>query len=160
MGWAGVVASAVIAIAGVAAVGAEREWWSLPTAGDLTRPRMRRGISSSALFVLALAFFFLPWAGVSCFGEEIGEFSGAKMMGIVENDDLPREFYERDYSVMDAIASESVLLYIAGLLLIAGAGAFAMMGKNAKVTRIGLSAGVAICPRRQCRRQAGWPRTR
>ena len=38
-----------------------------------------------------------------------------------------------------------MLLYIAALLLIIGAGAFAMSGKNAKLTRTGLSAGVAVC---------------
>ena len=145
VGWAGMVAGALIAITGVAAVGAEREWWSLPTIGDLTHPRRRRGISSSGLFVLALLFFFLPWAGVSCFDTEIGEFSGAELMGIVENDDLPRELYERGYDVKDAIASDAVLLYIAVLLLIVGAGTFALSGKNAKLTRIGLSAGVAVC---------------
>ena len=145
MGWAGAVAGALMVAAGIAAVGNERGWWSLPETGDLAHPRMRRGISSSALFLLALLFFFLPWAGVSCFGEDIGEFSGVEMMGIVENDDLPREFYDRDYGVTDSITSEAVLLYIAALLLIGGVGAFTMTGKNAKLTRIGLSAGVAIC---------------
>ena len=145
VGWAGAVAGALIAAAGIAAVGSERKWWRLPEASDLTHPRMRRGISSSALFVLALLFFFLPWASVSCFGDDIGEFSGAELMGIVENDDLPRAFYDRDYGITDAIASEAVLLYIAALLLIAGTGAFAMTGSRAKYTRLALVGGVAIC---------------
>ena len=46
VGWAGAVAGALIAAAGIGAVGNERKWWSLPETGDLAHPRMRRGISS------------------------------------------------------------------------------------------------------------------
>ena len=82
---------------------------------------MIRGLSGSALFLLVLVFFFLPWMSVSCFGEEVLTASGADVMGITRIDDIPSDVADGDYGIGDALGSEAALLYVAALLAIAGA---------------------------------------
>ena len=63
LGWAGILGGAAIAAAGVVAYGNEKGWWDrlIESSGQSDkRFPMVRGLSSSAVFLLVLLFFFLP----------------------------------------------------------------------------------------------------
>ena len=146
MGWAGVLGGAAIAIAGVVAIGNERGWWDRITdsrgqaGGKLP---LVRGLSGSALFVLTLVFFLLPWMSISCFGEELVTVSGTDIKGITQVDDLPSELDQDDYDIGDALTSEAALLYVAALLATAGGALFFLPGNRGSYIRAGI-AGVGI----------------
>ena len=103
------------------------------------KPSLARGLSGSALFVLVLAFFFLPWMSISCLDEEVLTVSGADMMGITEIDDIPSDVGDDDYGIGDALGSEAALLYLAALLAVAGAALFFLPGRRGSYTRAGHS---------------------
>ena len=102
LGWAGILGGAAIAAAGVVAYGSERGWWDglIERSGESEkRLPIVRGLSSSAVFLLALLFFFLPWMTISCFDEELVTVSGTDIMGITKVDDVPSEIADEDYGI-------------------------------------------------------------
>ena len=110
LGWGGICGGAAIAIAGVAAFGDDKGWWGRigeSGAGVDGRTSLARGLSGSALFVLVLIFFFLPWMSISCFDEEVLTVSGADIMGITQVDDIPSDVAGDDYGIGDALGSEA-----------------------------------------------------
>jgi len=136
LGWAGILGGAAIAAAGVVAYGNERGWWDrlIESSGQSEkRLPMVRGLSSSALFLLVLLFFFLPWMSVSCFGEELVTVSGTDIMDITKVDDIPSEIANDDYSIGDALGSEAALLYVAALLVIVGGSVFLPARRTGKL---------------------------
>ena len=147
LGWAGILGGAVLAIAGVAAYGGERGWWvriGEADAGSNANPSLVRGLSGSALFVLVLVFFFLPWMSVTCFDEEVLTASGADIMGITQVDDIPSDVGD-DYGIGDALTSEAALLYVAALLAIAGAALFFLPEGRGRFIRAGLAGAGIVC---------------
>ena len=147
-GWVGILGGTAVAIAGVAAYGNERGWWDRiiesNTQGETKMP-LARGLSGSALFVLVLIFFFLPWMSISCFDEEVLTASGADIMGITQVDDIPSEAGDGDYGLTDALSSEAALLYVAALLAIAGAALFFLPGRQGSYVRAGVAAAGILC---------------
>ena len=108
---------------------------------------MIRGLSGSAVFLLVLVFFFLPWMSVSCFGEEVLTASGADVMGITRIDDIPSDVADGDYGIGDALGSEAALLYVAALLAIAGGVLFFLPERRGSYIRAGVAgAGIAVHP--------------
>ena len=148
LGWAGILGGAAIAAAGVVAYGSERGWWDglIERSGQSgKRLPMVRGLSSSALFVLVLLFFFLPWMTISCFDEEVLTLSGADMMGVTEIDGIPSEVGGGDYGMGDALGSEAALLYLAALLAVAGAALFFLPERQGRYIRAGVAAAGLLC---------------
>ena len=148
IGWLGILGGAAIAAAGVAAFGNERGWWDriIEFSGQSKKKYpMIRGLSGSALFLLVLVFFFLPWMSVSCFDEELFSASGTDIMGITQIDDIPSEIADDDYGIGDALGSEAVLLYVAVLLAVAGGGLFFLPGRRGSYLRAGLAGAGIVC---------------
>ena len=148
LGWAGILGGAAIAAAGVVAYGKEKGWWDrlIESSGQSEkRFPMVRGLSSSAVFLLVLLFFFLPWMSVSCFGEELVTVSGIDIMGITKVDDIPSEIADDDYGIGDALGSEAALLYIAALLAIAGGALFFLPEGQGRYIRAGLAGAGLVC---------------
>ena len=148
LGWGGICGGAAIAIAGVAAFGDDKGWWGRigeSGAGVDGRTSLARGLSGSALFVLVLIFFFLPWMSISCFDEEVLTVSGADIMGITEIDDIPSDVAGDDYGIGDALGSEAALLYVATLLAVAGAALFFLPGRQGSYTRAGIAGAGLAC---------------
>ena len=148
LGWAGICGGAAIAIAGVAAFGGDKGWWGRigeSGAGVDGKPSLARGLSGSALFVLVLIFFFLPWMSVSCFDEAVLTVSGADIMGITEIDDIPSGVAGDDYGIGDALGSEAALLYLAALLAIVGAALFFLPDRQGSYTRAGIAGAGIVC---------------
>ena len=148
LGWAGILGGAAIAAAGVVAYGKERGWWDrlIESSGQSEkRLPMVRGLSSSAVFLLALLFFFLPWMSVSCFDEEILSASGTDIMGITKVDDIPSEIADDDYGIGDALGSEAALLYVTALLVIAGGALFFLPEGRGRYIRAGLAGVGLLC---------------
>ena len=148
LGWVGIVGGGTTAVAGTVAFGQERGWLARFTeAGEQPGGRIPliRGLSGSVLFLLVLAFFFLPWMSVSCYGNERFTASGTDILGITEVEDLPYEIGEGDYGIGDALSSEGVLLYVAALLAIAGAGVFFLPGRRGTYTRAGIAGAGILC---------------
>ena len=148
LGWAGILGGAAIAAAGVVAYGKERGWWDrlIESSGQSgKRFPMVRGLSSSAVFLLALLFFFLPWMSVSCFDEELLSASGADIMGITKVDDIPSEIADDDYGIGDALGSEAILLYVAALLVIVGGSVFFLPERRGSYIRAGLAGVGLLC---------------
>ena len=148
IGWLGILGGAAIAAAGVAAFGHERGWWDrIIEANSRSGAKMplARGLSGSALFLLAILFFFLPWTSVSCFDEELLSASGADIMGITQIDDIPSEIADDDYGIGDALGSEAALLYIAVLLAVAGGVLFFLSGRQGSYVRAGLAGAGIVC---------------
>ena len=140
LGWIGILGGVAIAAAGVAAFGNERGWWDrIVEANSRSGAKMplARGLSGSALFLLVILFFFLPWMSVSCFGEELLSASGTDIMGITQIDNIPSEIAGDDYGIEDALGSEAVLLYIAVLLAVAGGVLFFLPGRQGSYVRAG-----------------------
>ena len=148
LGWAGILGGAAIAAAGVVAYGNEKGWWDrlIESSGQSgKRFPMVRGLSSSAVFLLALLFFFLPWMSVSCFGEELVTVSGTDIMGIMKVDDIPSEIASGDYGIGDALGSEAALLYVAALLVIVGGSVFFLPEGRGSYIRAGLAVVGLLC---------------
>jgi len=148
LGWAGILGGAAIAAAGVMAYGNEKGWWDrlIESSGQSgKRLPMLRGLSSSALFLLVVLFFFLPWMSVSCFGEEILSASGTDIMGITKVDDIPSEIADDDYGIGDALGSEAALLYVAALLVIVGGAVFFLPERRGSYMRAGLAGVGLLC---------------
>ena len=148
LGWAGICGGAAIAVAGVAAFGGDKGWWGRigeSGAGVDGRLSLARGLSGSALFVLVLVFFFLPWMSISCFDEEVLTVSGADVMGITEIDDIPSDVADDDYGIGDALGSEAALLYLIALLAVASAALFFLSGRKGSYTRAGLAGAGIVC---------------
>ena len=148
LGWAGILGGAAIAAAGVVAYGKERGWWDrlIESSGQSEkRLPMVRGLSSSAVFLLALLFFFLPWMSVSCFDEELATVSGTDIMGITKVDDIPSEIADDDYGIADALGSEAALLYVAALLVIVGGSVFFLPERRGSYIRAGLAGVGLLC---------------
>ena len=148
IGWLGILGGAAIAAAGVAAFGNERGWWDrIIEANSRSGAKMplARGLSGSALFLLAILFFFLPWMSVSCFDEELLSASGTDIMGITQIDNVPSEIADGDYGIGDALGSEAVLLYIAVLLAVAGGVLFFLPGRQGSYVRAGLAVAGIVC---------------
>ena len=144
LGWAGILGGAAIAAAGVLAYGKEKGWWNrlIESSGQSEkRFPMVRGLSSSVLFLLVMAFFFLPWVSISCFGDEVTA-SGMDLMAITEGEGatLSDISPEGDYTIGDAVGSEAALIYLAFLLAVAGAILFFMPNKKGRYTRAGIAA--------------------
>ena len=148
IGWVGILGGAAIAAAGVAAFGNERGWWDrlIEFSGQSEkRYPMIRGLSGSALFLLVLVFFFLPWMSVSCFGDEVLTASGADVMGITRIDDIPSDVADGDYGIGDALGSEAALLYVAALLAIVGGVLFFLPEKRGSYIRAGAAGAGLLC---------------
>ena len=148
LGWAGILGGAAIAAAGVVAYGSEKGWWDrlIESSGQSgKRLPMVRGLSSSAVFLLVLLFFFLPWMSVSCFGEELVTVSGTDIMGITKVDDIPSEIADDDYGIGDALGSEAALLYVAALLVIVGGSVFFLPEGRGSYIRAGLAGVGLLC---------------
>ena len=148
LGWVGILGGAAIAAAGVAAFGNERGWWDrlIEFSGQSERKYpMVRGLSGSAMFLLVLVFFFLPWMSVSCFGDEVLTASGADVMGITRIDDIPSGVADDDYGIGDALGSEAALLYVAALLAIAGGVLFFLPEKRGSYIRAGVAGAGLLC---------------
>ena len=102
LGWLGILGGAAIVAAGVAAFGNERGWWNrIIEANGQSGAKLPliRGLSGSALFLLVILFFFLPWMSISCFDEELLTVSGADIMGITQVDDIPSDVAGDDYAL-------------------------------------------------------------
>lgn len=148
LGWAGILGGAAIAAAGVVAYGKEKGWLNrlIESSGrSEKRFPLVRGLSSSAVFLLVLFFFFLPWMSVSCFDEEILNASGTDIMGITKVDDVPSEIANDDYGIGDALSSEATLLYVAALLVIAGGSVFFLPEGRGSYIRVGLAGMGLLC---------------
>ena len=148
LGWLGILGGAAIAAAGVAAFGHERGWWNrIIEANGQSGAKLPliRGLSGSALFLLVILFFFLPWMSISCFDEEVLTVSGADIMGITEIDDIPSDVGDDDYGIGDALGSEAALLYLAALLAVAGAALFFLPGRRGSYTRAGIAGAGIVC---------------
>ena len=148
LGWVGILGGAAIAAAGVAAFGNERGWWNrlIEFSGQSERKYpMIRGLSGSAMFLLVLVFFFLPWMSVSCFGDEVLTASGADVMGITRIDDIPSDVAGDDYGIGNALGSEAALLYVAALLAVAGGVLFFLPEKRGSYTRAGIAGAGLLC---------------
>ena len=148
LGWVGILSGAAIATAGVAAFGNERGWWDrlIEFSGQSEkRYPMIRGLSGSAMFLLVLVFFFLPWMSVSCFGDEVLTASGADVMGITRIDDIPSDVADGDYGIGDALGSEAALLYVAALLTIAGSILFFLPEKRGGYIRASVAGAGILC---------------
>ena len=148
LGWLGILGGATTVTAGVAAFGNERGWWDrIIEANSRSGAKMplARGLSGSALFLLVILFFFLPWMSVSCFDEEILSASGTDIMGITQIDDIPSEIAGDDYGIGDALGSEAALLYVAVLLAIAGGVLFFLPGRQGSYVRAGLAVAGIVC---------------
>ena len=148
LGWAGILGGAAIAAAGVVAYGSEKGWWDrlIESSGQSEkRLPMVRGLSSSAVFLLVLLFFFLPWMSVNCFGEEILNASGTDIMGITQVDDIPSEIASDDYGIGDALSSDAALLYVAALLVIVGGSVFFLPEGRGSYIRAGLAVVGLLC---------------
>ena len=82
---------------------------------------------SSALFVIALAFFFLPWMTLSCEGSEITMMSGFDALTLEEIElDVAIDGQDVSYT------ASAVCVYIALLAGVLGALAFLVGGKNGR----------------------------
>ena len=148
LGWVGILGGAATATAGVAAFGNERGWWDrlIEFSGQSEkRYPMIRGLSGSAMFLLVLVFFFLPWMSVSCFGDEVLTASGADVMGITRIDDIPSDVADGDYGIGDALGSEAALLYVAALLAIGGGALFFLPEKRGSYIRAGVAGAGLLC---------------
>ena len=148
LGWAGILGGAATAAAGVVAYGNEKGWWNrlIERSGQSEkRLPMVRGLSSSAVFLLALLFFFLPWMTISCFDEELVTVSGTDIMGITKVDDVPAEIADDDYGIADALGSEAALLYAAALLVIVGGSVFFLPERRGSYIRAGLAGVGLLC---------------
>ena len=148
LGWLGILGGAAIAIAGAAAFGNERGWWNrIIEANGQSGAKLPliRGLSGSALFLLVILFFFLPWMSISCFGEELVTVSGADIMGITQVDDIPSDVAGDDYGIGDALGSEAALLYLAALLAIVGAALFFLPDRQGSYTRAGIAGAGLAC---------------
>ena len=148
LGWAGILGGAAIAAAGVVAYGNEKGWWDrlIESSGQSgKRLPMVRGLSSSAVFLFVLIFFFLPWMSVSCFDEELVTVSGTDIMGITKVDDIPSEIASDDYGIGDALGSEAALLYVAALLVIVGGSVFFLPERRGSYIRAGLAVVGLLC---------------
>ena len=148
IGWLGILGGAAIAAGGVAAFGNERGWWDrlIEFSGQSEKIYpMIRGLSSSAVFLLVLVFFFLPWMSVSCFGEEVLTASGADVMGITRIDDIPSDVADGDYGIGDALGSEAALLFVAALLAIAGSALFFLPERRGSYIRAGVAGAGLLC---------------
>ena len=148
IGWLGILGGAAIAAGGVAAFGNERGWWDrlIEFSGQSKKKYpMIRGLSGSAMFLLVLVFFFLPWMSISCFGEEVLTASGADVMGITRIDDIPSDVADGDYGIGDALGSEAALLYVAALLAIAGGVLFFLPEKRGSYIRAGVAGSGLLC---------------
>ena len=106
---------------------------------------MVRGLSSSAVFLLVLLFFFLPWVSVSCFDEEILNASGTDIMRITKVDDIPSEIANDDYGIGDAFSSKAALLNVAALLVIVGGSVFFLPERRGSYIRAGLAGVGLLC---------------
>ena len=148
IGWTGILGGVAIAAAGVVAHGQQNGWWEglIERSGQSgKRFPMIRGISGSAVFLLVLLFFFLPWMTISCFDEELVTLSGTDIMGITRVDDIPRDVANDDYGIGDALGSEAALLYAAALLVIAGVALFFLPEGQGRYIRAGLAGAGLIC---------------
>ena len=148
LGWLGILGGAAIVAAGVAAFGHERGWWDrIIEANSRSGAKMplARELSGSALFLVVILFFVLPWMSVSCFGEELLRASGTDIMGITQIDDIPSEIAGDDYGIGDALGSEAALLYVAVLLAIAGGVLFFLPGRQGSYVRAGLAGAGIVC---------------
>lgn len=137
IGWASVAGGAGIAIVGVVAFGYERGWWDKimeRTGGDAgqadSKMQYVRGLSSSALFIITLLFFFLPWVSVFV------PVSAIQMMGIIESDIIGEPDIGQGLS-------DAPLLYVMAALSIIGAALFFLPQKMGGYIRAGI-AGVSI----------------
>ncbi len=106
---------------------------------------MIRGLSGSAMFLLVLVFFFLPWMSVSCFGDEVLTASGVDIMGITRIDDIPSDVADGDYGIGDALGSEAALLFVAALLAIAGGVLFFLPKRRGSYIRAGVAGAGLLC---------------
>ena len=148
LGWAGILGGAATAAAGVVAYGNEKGWWDrlIERSGQSEkRLPMVRGLSSSAVFLLVLLFFFLPWMTISCFDEELVTVSGTDIMGITKVDDVPSEIADEDYGIGDALGSEAALLYVAALLVIVGGSVFFLPERRGSYIRAGIAGVGLLC---------------
>ena len=148
IGWLGILGGAAIAAGGIAAFGNERGWWDrlIAFSGQSEKKYpMIRGLSGSAMFLLVLVFFFLPWMSVSCFGEEVLTASGADVMGITRSDDIPSDVADGDYGIGDALGSEAALLFVAALLAIAGGVLFFLPERRGSYIRAGVAGAGLLC---------------
>ena len=128
LGWAGILGGVAIATAGVVAHGQQKGWWDalIERSGQSgKRFPMVRGLSSSVVFLLVL-LFFLPWMTISCFDEELVTVSGTDIMGTTRVDDIPSGVADDEYGIGDALGSETALLYVAALIVIAGGALFSL----------------------------------
>ena len=148
IGWLGILGGAAIAAGGVSTFGNERGWWDrlIEFSGQSKKKYpMIRGMSGSAVFLLVLVFFFLPWMSVSCFGDEVLTASGADVMGITRIDDIPSDVADGDYGIGDALGSEAALLYVAALLAIAGGALFFLPERRGSYIRAGIAGAGLLC---------------
>ena len=148
IGWLGILGGAAVAAGGVAAFGNERGWWDrlIEFSGQSEKKYpMIRGLSGSAMFLLVLVFFFLPWMSISCFGEEVLTASGADVMGITQIDDIPSDVADGDYGIGDALGSEAALLFVAALLAIAGGVLFFLPERRGSYIRAGVAGAGILC---------------
>ena len=107
---------------------------------------MLRGLSSSAVFLLALLFFFLPW--MSDYLLRRGDTHvrpGTDIMGITKVDDVPSEVANDDYGIGDALGSEAALLYVAALLVIVGGSVFFLPERRGSYIRAGIAGVGLLC---------------
>ena len=148
LGWMGIAGGIAVAAVGIAAFGNEKGWWDKiieanARGGD--RIPLFRGLSSSVLFLLVMAFFFLPWVSISCFGDEVTA-SGMDLMAITEGEGatLADISPEGDYTIGDAVGSEAALIYLAFLLAVAGAVLFFVPDKKGRYTRAGIGAASVL----------------
>ena len=148
LGWVGILGGTTTVIAGIGAFGHERGWWDrIIEANSRSGAKLplARGLSGSALFLLVILFFFLPWMSVSCFDEELLTVSGTDIMGITQIDDVPSEIAGDDYGIGDALGSEAALLYVAVLLAVAGGVLFFLPGRQGNYVRAGLAGAGIVC---------------
>ena len=147
LGWLGIIGGVAIAAVGIAAFGNERGWWDRiieANAREGGKMPLFRGLSSSALFVLVLIFFFLPWMSISCFGESV-TVSGADLMGVTQSDELAEISGQSSYGIGDALTSEAIFIYFASILALAGAALFFVPGSKGKYIRAGIGAASILC---------------
>lgn len=148
LGWLGIAGGTATTAVGIAAYGNERGWWDKIIEANAQRGgRMPlfRGMSSSVLFLLVMAFFFLPWVSISCFGDEVTA-SGMDLMAITEGEGatLSDISPEGDYTIGDAVGSEAALIYLAFLLAVVGAVLFFMPNNKGRYTRAGIGAASVL----------------
>lgn len=132
--WLGIVGGALTIVAGIVALGNEKNWWNKITESSINtgggRMLRTRGVASSAIFILILIFFFLPWLSVGLYDN----VSGADM--IQANQYLSRTL---------ADSGATVPLIIAFILAIAGTSMFFVRAEKGKLIRAGIGGVGILC---------------